>query len=165
MTKRKGLVIAMDGPAGVGKSTVGGLVAKRLGYKFINTGEMYRALTWKALEEGLDLNDNEEVLSMAKGLLWEFKPVEEVALPRSHRIRLALSVSGREIVVDLLGARSKEPCFFRSRRFPQLLQYQHQSHVQIFLQMVPQELQLWKYLLVRKLQSVCDELNLFLMEK
>ena len=42
--RRKGLVIAMDGPAGVGKSTVGGLVAKSLGYKFINTGEMYRAL-------------------------------------------------------------------------------------------------------------------------
>jgi cytidylate kinase len=75
--KRKGLVIAMDGPAGVGKSTVGGLVAKSLGYKFINTGEMYRALTWKALEDGLDLNDNEGVLSLAKALEWEFKPVDE----------------------------------------------------------------------------------------
>lgn len=77
MTKRKGLVIAMDGPAGVGKSTVGGLVAKSLGYKFINTGEMYRALTWKALENGLDLNDNEGVLALAKSLEWEFKPVDE----------------------------------------------------------------------------------------
>lgn len=77
MTKRKGLVIAMDGPAGVGKSTVGGLVAKSLGYKFINTGEMYRALTWKALELGKDLNDNEGVLDLAKSLKWEFKPVEE----------------------------------------------------------------------------------------
>ncbi len=46
------LIIAMDGPAGVGKSTVGQYVAKRLGYRFINTGEMFRALTWKALEEG-----------------------------------------------------------------------------------------------------------------
>ncbi|MEK7389086.1 MAG: (d)CMP kinase [Elusimicrobiota bacterium] len=73
----KGLVIAMDGPAGVGKSTVGGLVAKRLGYKFINTGEMYRALTWKALEEGVDLNDHDAVLALAKSLRWEFKPVEE----------------------------------------------------------------------------------------
>jgi len=77
VTRRKGLVIAMDGPAGVGKSTVGNLVAKSLGYKFINTGEMYRALTWKALEDGLDLNDNEKVLALAKGLRWEFKPVEE----------------------------------------------------------------------------------------
>ena len=77
MTKRRGLVIAMDGPAGVGKSTVGNLVAKSLGFKFINTGEMYRALTWKALEDGLDLNDHEAVLGLAKRLSWEFKPVEE----------------------------------------------------------------------------------------
>jgi cytidylate kinase len=77
VTTRKGLVIAMDGPAGVGKSTVGNLVAKSLGYKFINTGEMYRALTWKALEGGLDLNDNERVLSLAKSLKWEFRPMDE----------------------------------------------------------------------------------------
>ncbi len=80
MTKHKpgqGLVIAIDGPAGVGKSTVGGLVAKSLGYKFINTGEMYRALTWKGLERGLDLNDHAAVLALAKSLSWEFKPVED----------------------------------------------------------------------------------------
>jgi len=77
VTKRKGLVIAMDGPAGVGKSTVGNLVAKSLGFKFINTGEMYRALTWKGLEQGVDLNDHEAVLKLAKDLTWEFKPVEE----------------------------------------------------------------------------------------
>ncbi|MCR4296295.1 MAG: (d)CMP kinase, partial [Elusimicrobia bacterium] len=77
MTRKKGLVIAMDGPAGVGKSTVGNLVAKSLGYKFINTGEMYRALTWKALEDGLDLNDNDGVLALAKSLEWEFKPVDD----------------------------------------------------------------------------------------
>jgi len=75
--RRKGLIIAIDGPAGVGKSTIGGLLAKSLGYQFINTGEMYRALTWKALEEGLDLDDAAGVLALAKGLKWEFKPVEE----------------------------------------------------------------------------------------
>jgi len=77
VTRKRGFVIAMDGPAGVGKSTVGGLVAKSLGYKFINTGEMYRALTWKALESGLDINDTEAVLSLAKALSWEFKPLED----------------------------------------------------------------------------------------
>ncbi len=75
--KRKGMIIAMDGPAGVGKSTVGGLVAKSLGYKFINTGEMYRALTWRALEDAVDLDDHEAVVALAKRLNWEFKPVEE----------------------------------------------------------------------------------------
>jgi cytidylate kinase len=75
--RRKGLIIAMDGPAGVGKSTIGGLLAKSLGYKFINTGEMYRALTWKALENGFDLDDAEGVVALAKAIHWEFKPVEE----------------------------------------------------------------------------------------
>lgn len=75
--KRQALIIAMDGPAGVGKSTVGNLVAKALGYKFINTGEMYRALTWKALEEGVNLDDHDAVLGLATRLRWEFKPVEE----------------------------------------------------------------------------------------
>lgn len=75
--RRKGLIIAMDGPAGVGKSTVGGLVAKSLGYKFINTGEMYRALTWKALEDGVDLDDLDAVTALARKLNWEFKPVED----------------------------------------------------------------------------------------
>ena len=75
--KRDGLIIAMDGPAGVGKSTVGGLVAKSLGYRFINTGEMYRALTWKALEAGVNLDDHDAVLAFAKGLTWEFKLIEE----------------------------------------------------------------------------------------
>lgn len=67
----------MDGPAGVGKSTIGNLVAKDLGYHFINTGEMYRALTWKALETGVDVTDEEAVVSLAKSLTWEFKPTEE----------------------------------------------------------------------------------------
>ena len=75
--RRKGLIIAMDGPAGVGKSTIGGLLAKALGYQFINTGEMYRALTWRALEDGVDLDDQDAVTALAKRLHWEFKPVEE----------------------------------------------------------------------------------------
>jgi len=71
---RRRLVIAMDGPAGVGKSTVGQFVAKKLGYHFINTGEMYRALTWKALEEGVDVDDQEAVVRLARRLKWEFRP-------------------------------------------------------------------------------------------
>jgi cytidylate kinase len=77
LSKPRKLIIAMDGPAGVGKSTVGHLVAKRLGYHFINTGEMYRALTWKGLEENLDLTDHKTVLALAERIKWEFKPLEE----------------------------------------------------------------------------------------
>jgi cytidylate kinase len=53
----RGLIIAIDGPAGAGKSTVARAVARRLGYLFINTGAMYRAVAWKALNEGVSLDD------------------------------------------------------------------------------------------------------------
>jgi len=78
--RRRRLIIAMDGPAGVGKSTVGGLIARDLGYHFINTGEMYRALTWKALEKGLDLANEKAVVGLAKSLKWEFRPTDEGTL-------------------------------------------------------------------------------------
>ncbi|OGR85046.1 MAG: cytidylate kinase [Elusimicrobia bacterium RIFCSPHIGHO2_02_FULL_57_9] len=74
----------MDGPAGVGKSTVGHLVGKALGYHFINTGEMYRALTWKALEASVDLNDEKKVLALAKRLRWEFRLTEEGTTLRTY---------------------------------------------------------------------------------
>lgn len=79
MTKARpgGWIIAMDGPAGVGKSTIGNLVAKELGYHFINTGEMYRALTWRALEDAVELSDEAAVEALAKRLKWEFFPTDE----------------------------------------------------------------------------------------
>jgi cytidylate kinase len=80
----KNWIIAMDGPAGVGKSTVGHLVAKKLGYHFINTGEMYRALTWKALQEGVALSDAEGLTRLAARLKWEFKPTEEGTTLKTH---------------------------------------------------------------------------------
>ncbi len=51
------MIIAIDGPAGSGKSTIARMLAKRLGFKYLDTGAMYRALTWKALQSGIDLRD------------------------------------------------------------------------------------------------------------
>lgn len=59
-------VIAIDGPGASGKSTVGQLVAQRLGYEFIDTGGMYRALTWLALLQGLDLEDERALVRLAE---------------------------------------------------------------------------------------------------
>lgn len=49
--------IAIDGPAGAGKSTLARALARKLGFLYIDTGAMYRALTWKALQKGIDLYD------------------------------------------------------------------------------------------------------------
>lgn len=59
------LQIAIDGPAGAGKSTVAKLVAAKLGLMYIDTGAMYRALTWKALKEGIDLSDEASLTELA----------------------------------------------------------------------------------------------------
>ncbi|MDR2036191.1 MAG: (d)CMP kinase [Coriobacteriales bacterium] len=50
------MIIAIDGPAGSGKSTVAKLLAEKLGFAYLDTGAMYRAVAWRALELGLDLS-------------------------------------------------------------------------------------------------------------
>jgi cytidylate kinase len=54
--RKRGFVIAIDGPSGAGKSTAGRALAERLGYTFVDTGAMYRALAFKALERGVSLD-------------------------------------------------------------------------------------------------------------
>ncbi len=66
MERRSDLVIAIDGPAGSGKSTVARLVAERLGYLYLNTGAMYRAVTWQALQEESNLEDEDVLVELAK---------------------------------------------------------------------------------------------------
>jgi len=60
--RRQGLVVAIDGPSGAGKSTAGQGLAERLGYTYIDTGAMYRALALKAMRAGVSL-DSEEALA------------------------------------------------------------------------------------------------------
>ena len=58
--------IAIDGPAASGKSTIGELLAKRLGYLYLDTGAMYRAVTWVALEQGIDISDEQAITALAE---------------------------------------------------------------------------------------------------
>jgi cytidylate kinase len=58
-------IIAIDGPSGAGKGTVARAVAERLGYRHIDTGAMYRAVAWKALDAGVDLNDERATSGVA----------------------------------------------------------------------------------------------------
>jgi cytidylate kinase len=59
------MIIAIDGPAGAGKSTVARQLAARLGFRYLDTGAMYRALTWLALERGVGLADEDELAALA----------------------------------------------------------------------------------------------------
>jgi len=61
-----GFVVAVDGPSGSGKSSVSKQVARVLGYGFLDTGAMYRALTWWCLEQGVDLGDPDAVTAAAE---------------------------------------------------------------------------------------------------
>ena len=71
MAERKP-IIAIDGPAGAGKSTIAKQVARRLGYLFINTGAMYRAVAWQALRNGLSLTETERIGQLAQQAKIEF---------------------------------------------------------------------------------------------
>lgn len=62
----RSVVVAIDGPSGSGKSSVSRAVASRLGLAYLDTGAMYRALTWWCLERGVDLDDEEAVTAAAR---------------------------------------------------------------------------------------------------
>ncbi len=80
--RARGLVIAVDGPSGAGKSTAAKALARALGYTFVDTGAMYRALAWKALRTGVSLDDEARLA----GLL--------------HDTRIELPNGGRGVSVD-----------------------------------------------------------------
>jgi cytidylate kinase len=67
------MVIAIDGPAGAGKSTVARAVARALGFPYLDSGAMYRCVALAALERGLDLDDGERLGEMAWGLRIDFE--------------------------------------------------------------------------------------------
>ncbi len=75
------MIVAIDGPAGAGKSTVARALAARLGFRYLDTGAMYRALTWLAMQRGLDLGD-------ATGL-GELARVEPVVFESGERVFIA----------------------------------------------------------------------------
>jgi len=66
--------IAIDGTAASGKSTIGRLLAERLGYLYFDTGAMYRAVTWLALQRGLDIADEEAITALAEAVEIEVVP-------------------------------------------------------------------------------------------
>jgi CMP/dCMP kinase len=66
------MIVTIDGPAGAGKSTVTRLLAEQLAFQFLDTGAMYRAVTWAAISQGVCLEDKKALANLAKSLSIEF---------------------------------------------------------------------------------------------
>ena len=110
-------VVALDGPAGSGKSTIAKLVAKRLGIHYIDTGAMYRAVTLMAIKEKVNTKSEEELTALAKRCAIEFKyeekglkvfvngqdVTEEIRLPEVSKLSsdIADSIGVRKHLVSL----------------------------------------------------------------
>ena len=73
------MIVAIDGPAGSGKSTVARILAERLKFTYIETGSMYRAVAWKVDQLGLDPKDEAKVAEVARDIQIEFHPLGEGA--------------------------------------------------------------------------------------
>ncbi len=73
-TDNKPGIIAIDGPAASGKSTLGQRLAEALGYLFFDTGVMYRAVTWLALHQGIDIHDEAAVVALAEQTAIDVRP-------------------------------------------------------------------------------------------
>jgi len=74
------MIITIDGPAGAGKSTVARRLAERLGFRYLDTGAMYRALTWLAMQRGLPLGDAEPLYELARDNPVTFDEVGRVSI-------------------------------------------------------------------------------------
>lgn len=93
--QRRNLVVAIDGPSGSGKSTVARGVASKLGLRYLDTGAMYRALTWLALQGGVSLDAVAELDALAGGARLEITP--DPAAP-------AIVANGVDVTSEVRGA-------------------------------------------------------------
>lgn len=76
MNKQR-IAVAVDGPAGAGKSSISKVVAKKLGYLYIDTGAMYRAVTWAVLQKGITPTDEVAVTALLPTLTLRLEPTDE----------------------------------------------------------------------------------------
>ena len=89
-------IIAIDGPVAAGKSTIGRLLSQKLGYRFVDTGEMYRALTWKAMKLNVDLEDEAELSRLASSIRIDFtSPLN------SGKRHCAVLVDGQDVTGEI----------------------------------------------------------------
>jgi len=110
------MIVAIDGPAGAGKSTVARTLAGRLRFRYLDTGAMYRALTWLALAEGISLEEGGALGELARREPVSFEGesvlihgedvTEEIRLPRIDRV--VSSVARHKEVREVMRERQRE---------------------------------------------------------
>ncbi len=97
----KQIQIAIDGPAGAGKSTIAKIVAEELGFTYIDTGAMYRAVTYKAMKENINLND---AIALEKMLLLtsiDLKPSENGQLVYLDGVDVSQLIRSNEVTANV----------------------------------------------------------------
>jgi cytidylate kinase len=111
------MIVAIDGPAGAGKSTVARALAERLGFRYLDTGAMYRALTWLAMQRRLDLGDAQSLAQLAQEQPVVFSDDDRVWIAatdvtssiRSDRVdRMVPVVARHPAVRDVMRDRQRE---------------------------------------------------------
>ena len=111
------MIVAIDGPAGAGKSTVARALAERLGFRYLDTGAMYRAVTWLAMQRGLDLGVGEPLGELARAEPVRFDEQERVWIAgtdvtssiRSDRVdRMVPVVAGHPAVREVMRERQRQ---------------------------------------------------------
>jgi len=96
---KKRAVITIDGPAGAGKTSIAKIVSRKLGYNYIDTGAMYRAISWKAFREKIDLKAKEKLIKMVRNTKIELKN-------RAGMVKVYLD--GKDITNKIRGKRLAE---------------------------------------------------------
>jgi cytidylate kinase len=111
------MIVAIDGPAGAGKSTVARRLAERLGFRYLDTGAMYRALTWLALQRGLPLGDGGPLAQLAgtnpvtfdtAGRVWIAGTDITASIRQSRIDRLVPVVAGHPPVREVMRDRQRQ---------------------------------------------------------
>lgn len=95
--KKKGLVIAIDGPAAVGKSTMGKLIAREFGLLYIDTGAIYRAITWKVLNNNINVYDEDTISKLVSNTYITIEEKNRYSLKGYYRI----FVDGKDVTEEI----------------------------------------------------------------